>query len=67
MKTIYADGGYRGELVENVKKKLGYDMRITLRPDKANDFEPLPKRRIAERSFAWIGDFRRWLKTMKER
>ncbi|MDR2064777.1 MAG: DDE transposase, partial [Prevotellaceae bacterium] len=31
MKKIYADGGYRGELAENVKKKFGWDMEITLR------------------------------------
>jgi hypothetical protein len=30
---IYANGGYRSELVENVKNKLIYDMEITLRTD----------------------------------
>lgn len=62
MKKIYADGGYRGQLSERVKNELGYEMEITLRSDKATDFKPLPKRWVVERSFAWLGDFRRLAK-----
>jgi len=59
MKKIYADGGYRGELGESVRKTFGVEMEITLRSDNATGFKPLPKRWIVERSFAWLGDFRR--------
>jgi putative transposase len=62
MKKIYADGGYRGELVERVKNELKMDMEITLRSDKATEFKPLPKRWAVERSFGWLGDFRRLTK-----
>ena len=62
MKTIYADGGYRGELIDNVKAKLGYEMKITLRSDKSTAFKPLPKRWIVERSFSWLENFRRLAK-----
>ena len=62
MKKIYADGGYRGELIGNVKNKLGYDMEITLRTDKSDGFKPLAKHRLVERSFAWLEDFRRLAK-----
>lgn len=62
MQKIYADGGYRGELVDKVKAELGYDMEITLRSDRATAFKPLPKRWGVERSFAWLGDFRRLAK-----
>jgi len=31
MQKIYADGGYRGELVKQVKNQLRWDMEITLR------------------------------------
>ena len=62
MKKIYADGGYRGELIENVKNKLGYDMEITLRSDKNTEFKPLPKRWIVERTFSWFENFRRLAK-----
>lgn len=62
MKKIYADGGYRGELIDNVKTKLGYDMEITLRSDKVGDFKPLPKRWVVERSLSWLENFRRLAK-----
>ena len=60
MSKIYADGGYRGdELVEELKKKLHYELEITLRSDKSTEFKPLPKRWIIERCFAWLNGFRR--------
>ncbi|MFR9543744.1 MAG: IS5 family transposase [Rikenellaceae bacterium] len=62
MRKIYADGGYRGELVGNVKEQMGYDMEITLRSDKALEFKPLPKRWVVERSFSWFESFRRLAK-----
>jgi putative transposase len=52
MKKIYADGGYRGELEENVKKNFVWDMEITLRSDKSNGFKPLSKRWVVERTFS---------------
>jgi putative transposase len=63
MKTIYADGGYRGdELAQKLKKELHYDLEITLRNDRATEFKPLPKRWVIERSFAWLNGFRRLAK-----
>ncbi|MDR1102856.1 MAG: transposase, partial [Tannerella sp.] len=59
MKKIYADGGYRGEPVEDVKNDLGWDMEITLRSDKSTGFKPLPERRVVERAFSWLENFRR--------
>jgi putative transposase len=48
MKKIYADGGYRGELSDNVKERFGWDMEISLRTDKSSDFKLLPKRWVVE-------------------
>jgi len=62
MKTIYADGGYRGGLIENVYSEYGLNMKITLRNDKSEDFKPLPKRWIIERTFSWLENFRRLAK-----
>ena len=60
IQKIYADGGYRGyELAEKLKTKLHYDLEITLRSDKSTKFNPLPKRWMIERSFAWLYGFRR--------
>ena len=62
MQKIYADGGYRGELVDQVKNQLGWDMEITLRSDKETEFKPLPKRWVVERTFSWFENFRRLAK-----
>ena len=62
LKKIYADGGYRGELIDKVKYMLNCEMEITLRTDKSTAFKPLPKRWVVERSFAWLDDFRRLAK-----
>jgi putative transposase len=62
MEKIYADGGYRGELTNEVKQRLGWDMEITLRSDKKTGFKPLPKRWVIERTFSWLENFRRLAK-----
>jgi putative transposase len=62
MRKIYADGGYRGQLADNVKERFGWEMEITLRSDKSTEFNPLPKRWVVERSFAWFESFRRLAK-----
>lgn len=52
LKKIVADGGYRGELIENVKKRFGWILEIVLRPDAAKKFTVLPQRWIVERTFS---------------
>ena len=58
MKKLWADGGYRGELVANVKRWYGRTLEIVKRSD-AHKFVVLPKRWIVERTFAWLGRYRR--------
>ena len=59
LKTIFADGGYRGELVNRVKSTYGWFISIVLRSDKSVDFQPLPKRWVVERTFSWFESYRR--------
>ena len=58
MKVIIADGGYRGEIIEQVRKKFSYLLQITLRKDK-NIFQVQPKRWVIERTFSWFDNDRR--------
>jgi len=51
-------GGYRGELVDNVKRWYGRTLEIVKRSD-AHKFVVLPKRWVVERTFAWLGKYRR--------
>ena len=60
LKRIWADGGYRGEFVDWVAKKFKkISIDITLRSDDQKGFEVIPWRWVVERSFAWLGAYRR--------
>ena len=58
MKKLWADGGYRGELVDNAKRWYGRTLEIVKRSD-THKFVVLPKRWVVERTFAWLGKYRR--------
>ena len=59
-KRIWAEGGYRGEFVDWVAKKFKkISVDITLRRDDLKGFEVIPWRWVVERSFAWLGAYRR--------
>ncbi len=59
LKAVFADGGYRGELVDKVSRLLSMTMNIVLRTSPLKGFKPLPKRWVIERTFAWFESFRR--------
>jgi putative transposase len=59
LKLIWADGGYRGELVDWVKRKLGWTLEIVKKLGDQVGFQVLPKRWIVERTFAWLTRSRR--------
>jgi putative transposase len=60
LKRLWADGGYRGEFVDWVAKKFKQiSVDITLRSDDQKGFEVIPWRWVVERSFAWLGAYRR--------
>jgi putative transposase len=59
LQIIFADGGYRGELVGWVKEHLHADLSIVLKKDFHHGFQALPKRWIVERTNAWISRNRR--------
>ena len=59
IKVILADGGYRGELVENVKNKFGYVIQVVISAYKEQGFKPIHKRWIVERTFSWMENYRR--------
>jgi putative transposase len=59
MIKIFADGGYRGELIEKIQKSFGWILDIVLRSDHNKSFIVLPKRWVVERTFAWFESYRR--------
>jgi putative transposase len=56
---IWADGAYRGELVEWVKHKLGWELCIVEKEEGQKGFVVLPRRWVVERTFAWLNRSRR--------
>ena len=59
LKLIWADGGYAGQLIEWVKSACGWILEIVKRSDDVTGFVVLPRRWVVERTFAWLGRYRR--------
>ncbi len=57
--TIVADGGYAGKLVGWVRQTFGWALAVIKRTDDMVGFEVLPRRWVVERTFAWLGNYRR--------
>ena len=57
--TIFADGGYRGELVDWMKENLHVNLSIVLKEENQKGFQSLPERWVIERTNAWISRNRR--------
>ena len=57
LKIIWADGGYTGELISWAAQFGGWLLEIVKRT--STKFEVLPKRWIVERTFGWLGRYRR--------
>jgi putative transposase len=59
IKKLWADGSYRGTLVEYVQQWCRFILEIVKRPAEQRGFQILPKRWIVERSLGWLNPFRR--------
>ena len=60
LRHVFADGGYAGAKLETALAALGnWTLAIVKRTDAAKGFELLPRRWVVERSFGWLGRFRR--------
>ena len=59
LQLIWADGGYRGKLIEWVAVRCLWILEIVKRSDREKVFKVLPKRWIVERTFSWLNRNRR--------
>ncbi len=59
LRLVWADGGYRGKLVAWVREHCGWLLQIVKRNDDVKGFQVLPRRWVVERTFAWLGRYRR--------
>ena len=59
LKLIWADNGYSGQLIVWVKEICNWILDIVKRPEGVKGFILLPRRWVVERTFAWLGKYRR--------
>jgi putative transposase len=55
---IWADGAYIS-IVEKVRQQFGWTLAIVKRCDEMKGFQVLPRRWVVERTFGWLGRYRR--------
>lgn len=66
LQLIWADGGYAGKLVDWVKTVCHLVLDIVRRPKGMEGFQVLPRRWVVERTFGWLGRYRRLSKDYEE-
>jgi transposase len=64
---VWADGGYTGHLTDWTSQHLGLVLDIVRRGEDARGFQPLPRRWVVERSFAWFLRSRRLVRDYERR
>jgi putative transposase len=58
LKLIWADGAY-AHIVDTIRKQYGWTLEIVKRSDDVKGFQVLPRRWVVERTFGWLGRYRR--------
>src|SRR5260221_96681 len=57
---VWVDGGFSGaDFAERIKRLCGLTIEVVKRPDDAKGFVLLARRWVVERTFAWLGNYRR--------
>ena len=61
LELIWADGKYHNHHLNGwaVRSKAGYKIEVVNRPPGSKGFVKLPRRWVVERTFAWLGRYRR--------
>ncbi len=59
LRVLRADAGYRGGLACWLVRGVGFDLEVVEKPAGQRGFAVLPKRWVVERTFAWLGRYRR--------
>jgi len=65
LKLIWAGGGYAGKLIDWVKDNCKWVLEIVKRSDGTSGFKVLPRRWVVERTFGWLGRYRRLREIVK--
>ena len=67
LRSIFADGGHSGEKLRKALRNITkWTNEIIKRSDQAKGFKVLPRRGVADRTFAWLGRNRRLAKDFEQ-
>ncbi len=66
LSCVWADGNYDGPFVTWVKSCWGLTLQIVAKPAGQKGFSVLPRRWVVERTFAWLGQWRRLAKDYEQ-
>lgn len=66
LQLIWADGGYSGKLIDWTFQFGRWVLEIVKRSDDVTGFAVLPHRWVVERTFGWLGRYRRLSKDYEE-
>jgi putative transposase len=60
LKVVWVDGIYEKQwLIDWARGECGWELQVVKRSDKEKGFKVLPKRWVVERTFGWLGRYRR--------
>lgn len=59
LQVTWADGGYTDKLGIWMENEFGIRLQVVKRVDAQAGFKLLPRRWVVERTFAWLGRYRR--------
>jgi putative transposase len=64
LSLVWADVAYAGQLVEDLRQQMGWEVAVVQRPaaQPRSAFAVQPHRWLVERTFSWFGGFRRFSK-----
>jgi putative transposase len=66
LEQIWADSAYAGWLVDWLRDEYGWRLLIVSKPPEQEGFVVHPRRWVVERTFAWLGTYRRLSKDYEE-
>ena len=59
LRLVWGDGRYQGPLVAQAAAAVGLRVEVVSKPPGQKGFVVLPRRWVVERTFAWLGKYRR--------
>ncbi len=67
LQKIWADQGYTGDLIGDLQEQYGITLEVVAKVADQQGFVVLPRRWVVERTFAWLGRYRRLSKDYEQR